>query len=63
LNKHTLTEKFAQYLEKDCKRLPTIQSYVGDVDGFLAYLKQMGSDFEVAPTFLPLRGRVMLFQM
>jgi integrase/recombinase XerD len=45
MNNHTLTEKFAQYLKEDGKRLPTIQSYAGDVDGFLAYLKQMGTEF------------------
>lgn len=45
MNNHTLTERFAQYLREDDKRLPTIQSYTGDVDGFLAYLKQMGSEF------------------
>lgn len=46
MNNHTLTEKFAQYIKEDGKRLPTIQSYAGDVDGFLVYLKQMGSDFD-----------------
>lgn len=46
MNNHALIERFAQYLKEDGKRLPTIQSYAGDVDGFLAYLKQMGSDFD-----------------
>jgi len=46
MNNHTLTEKFAQYLKEDGKRLPTIQSYTGDVDRFLAYLQQMGSHFD-----------------
>lgn len=46
MNNHTLTEKFAQYLKEDGKRLPTVQSYAGDVDGFLAYIKKMGSDFD-----------------
>ncbi|SCM83026.1 putative Phage integrase family protein [uncultured Sporomusa sp.] len=46
MSNQTLTEQFAQYLKEDGKRLPTIQSYAGDVNGFLTYLQQMGTDFD-----------------
>lgn len=46
MSNQTLTEQFAQYLKEDGKRLPTIQSYAGDVNGFLTYLQQMGTGFD-----------------
>ncbi len=46
MSNQTWTEQFAQYLKEDGKRLPTIQSYAGDVNGFLTYLQQMGTGFD-----------------
>jgi len=40
-----IVSAFAAYLAEDGKRPKTIQSYVGDVTGFLAYLAVMGIDF------------------
>lgn len=37
---------FAAYLSEDGKRPKTVQSYVGDVHGFLSYLAWMGVDFD-----------------
>jgi len=36
---------FAEFLTGDGKRPKTIQSYTGDVSGFLAHLGQMGAHF------------------
>ena len=40
-----IVQRFAELLTEDGKRPKTIQSYTGDISGFLAYLHQMGVDF------------------
>ncbi|WP_242967967.1 site-specific integrase [Tepidibacter mesophilus] len=39
-------EEFFQYLLEDGKSPKTIESYVGDVKGFLTYLESQGVNFE-----------------
>lgn len=41
-----IVSAFAAYLVKDGKRPKTIQSYVGDIVGFLVYLDEMNVDFD-----------------
>lgn len=41
----SIIEGFTRYLEADGKRSKTIESYFGDVGGFLIYLQQMGTEF------------------
>ena len=47
LNQRTkeIVQGFARYLTEDGKRPKTVESYVGDITGFLAYLAQTGTDF------------------
>ena len=40
-----IVQGFARFLTEDGKSPKTIQSYTGDVSGFLAYLHQLGTDF------------------
>lgn len=35
-------EKFKRYLKEDGKSPKTIESYVGDIAGFVTYLENMG---------------------
>jgi len=39
-------EKFKRYLKEDGKSPKTIESYVGDITGFVVYLKSMGVKFQ-----------------
>ncbi|AOR23442.1 site-specific integrase [Clostridium taeniosporum] len=39
-------EKFKRYLQEDGKSAKTIESYVGDIAGFVAYLQNMGVKFQ-----------------
>lgn len=39
-------DKFKRYLEEDGKSPKTIESYVDDIAGFVAYLKNMGVKFQ-----------------
>lgn len=45
MEQNALDQHFAKHLTEDGKRSKTIQSYVGDVSGFLVYLQQKGIDF------------------
>lgn len=40
-----IVQGFARNLTEDGKRPKTVESYVGDTSGFLAYLAQMDTDF------------------
>jgi integrase/recombinase XerD len=40
-----LVKKFKRFLKKDGKSPKTIESYVGDIEGFEMYLKTMGVEF------------------
>jgi integrase/recombinase XerD len=40
-----LVEKFKRFLKEDGKSPKTIESYVGDIEGFVMYLKTMGVEF------------------
>jgi integrase/recombinase XerD len=40
-----LVEKFKRFLKEDGKSLKTIESYVGDIEGFVMYLKTIGVEF------------------
>lgn len=42
-----LVEKFKIYLKEDGKSPKTIESYVGDIAGFVAYIQNMGVKFHV----------------
>ncbi len=39
-------EKFKRYLQEDGKSTMTIESYVGDIAGFVTYLQNMGVKFQ-----------------
>ena len=39
-------EKFKKYLNEDGKSPKTIESYVGDIAGFVAYIQNMGVKFQ-----------------
>jgi integrase/recombinase XerD len=39
-------EKFNRYLSEDGKSPKTIESYVGDIAGFVVYLENMGVKFQ-----------------
>ena len=39
-------EKFIRYLKEDGKRPKTIESYVRDIAGFVAYIQNMGVKFQ-----------------
>ena len=38
-------EKFKRYLKADGKSPKTIESYVGDIGGFMSYIQNMGVKF------------------
>ncbi|HVI41322.1 MAG TPA: tyrosine-type recombinase/integrase, partial [Anaerovoracaceae bacterium] len=40
-------EKFKRYLQEDGKSTKTIESYVGDIAGFVGYIQNMGVKFQV----------------
>lgn len=42
----TIVERFANHLLEDGKRLKTVESYTGDAEGFLLFLKQKDVQFQ-----------------
>jgi len=45
VGQNEFAEGFKKYLIEDGKRPKTIESYVGDVGGFLGYIRENGTDF------------------
>ena len=45
MQSNPIVQGFAELLAEDGKRAKTIQSYTGEVSGFLFYLHKMGADF------------------
>jgi site-specific recombinase XerD len=43
---YDITDRFEENLRSDGKGKKTIESYVGDVQGFMKYLNSMGTEFE-----------------
>jgi site-specific recombinase XerD len=39
-------EKFKRYLKEDEKSLKTIESYVGDISGFVSYIQNIEVKFQ-----------------
>jgi len=39
-------QKFKRYLKEDGKRPKTIESYIGDISGFVSYIQNMGVRFQ-----------------